>query len=335
MAHPFSSLRRIRRSIITLVSVLILTSAGNAFAQFRDVQDKGWSGLKDGYGVLSSMCDNKSNRTRDNFDTALRKILSSMADMSPSIDKMGDKVDDQDKSYATGLRDNIRSAWKGVAEAHEKARRAYDDAKDSPDKLAELTDELTNLKKAIETYETACKAAYSNYKSRWDDLKKDVDTADSNMKNAKDKVDSLDRKSKDVEKDITSLIDDLNKLDDDKRKLSSASVELWQKKDAIRDRLSRAITDRKADDYNSAADDYKKACQLNLRVIELQVANIKKRHEVDDKYYDKDQDLKKVEEDTNAALDDMSKAVPLPKLQRFSLWDNEFPGKDYSFKTLR
>jgi hypothetical protein len=31
----------------------------------------------------------------------------------------------------------------------------------------------------------------------------------------------------------------------------------------------------------------------------------------------------------------MDKAVPIQKLQRFSLWDAEFPGQSYSFKTLK
>jgi len=320
---------------MVFVPVLILSPAGNAFAQFKDVQEKSWSTLKDGYSVLSSMCDDKSNRTQSNFDTALGKILSSMADMRSPIDKMGDAVDDQDKSYAQGLRDNITSAWKAVADAHQKAKDAYDNNKDSAEKLAGVSDELKNLKTALEAYETACKTAALNYKARWDDLKKDVETQQGNWKSANDKVDSLEQKSEDIQKEISSLIAEVDKVEDETRQLDKAALQLFVQRGAIKDKLKQAVKDGKLDDINSAEADLDKTFDLTTRIMDMQVANGKKSQELNDKWYNKEQELKKNEADTHSAITDANKLLPYPKIQRFSKWDAEFPGNSYSFKTLR
>jgi chromosome segregation ATPase len=330
---PMSASRAAFCFALTIVLVGLFPTA--APAQLKDAQERGWSVLKDGYAVVASMRDNKSNRTRANFETALGKVASSMADMSPYIDRMGEKVADEDKAYAAGLKDNIRSAWKGVAETQDKCRRAYDAAKDDPAKLAEISDELEKLKAALEQYETACKAAYNNYKARWDEIKTAMDKVDADFKAAKDKLDGLDKQDDALVKEEKSLNAEADKVWEEQQKLNKAAFELFVLRDGIKEKLYRAMSDRKSDDYKRYEAEYKKSCSLTLPIIEAQAAAITKMRKLEEDLWRKEQDRAKLAKEIDAALDQMSKVEPLKLLQRYSLWDAEFPAKNYSFQSLK
>jgi DNA repair exonuclease SbcCD ATPase subunit len=318
---------------LALALVGLLPAA--ARAQLKDAQDKGWSVLKDGYALVVSMKDNKSNRTRANFETALSKIMTSMADMSSYIDKMGDKVADEDKSYAAGLKDNIKNAWKGVADAREKTARAFDAAKDSPEKLAEISDELDKLKSSLEQYETACKAAYLNYKARWDDIKSALDKANDNLKSVRDKIKSLDDQDESLTRDESSVSAEMDKIWEQNRKISEAVDKLHVQKLEIQKNMEQAFKDGKADDYKRYAAELDKMPPLYHQIILKRIEVMEKLDTLDDKMIRIAKDKDKVAKDTESALEAMGKVEPLKLLQRFSLWDTEFPARSYSFQTLR
>lgn len=320
-----------------LVVALLGVFPAVAAAQLKDAQEKGWSVLKDGYGIVVAMRDNKGNRTRGNFETALGKLTSSMADMTTAIERMGGKVADEDRGYATGLRDNILGARRGVTDAHEKLRQAFEASKDNPDKLAEISNELTALVTALEQFETAAKAAYLNSKAKWDELQKEFEKLDAAAKAASDKIDAVNKVDDDLAKEEVSLSAELEKVHEDWRKLNKVSDEvevLWFTTKRNRD---QAYRDRNAQEIKRHSDKLLEVYDLQAKLIESRVATMKKlaaaQAAIDAKAQQRAANWREMKpaREQAAAVDE----VALKLFGRFTLWDAEFPARTYSFQTLR
>lgn len=327
-------MRRLPFGFALLAVAFLGTFPAVAPAQLQDAQEAGWSVLKEAYGDVSTMRGDKGARTQGNFEDALRQISSSMANMSPHIDRMGAKVADEDKAYAAGLRDNIKAAQRGVGDAHEALRRAVE-AKKQDGKLEEISDEIDRLKTALEQYETACKAAYQNYKAKWDELKNTMDTTDAAFKAAKAKADALEAKDEALAKEEDALQAEWDKAQDEGEKINKMVDDMLILKETIKEKLYKAFDDQNTAEYDRQKEELRKALAATHNIVKLRLALTAKLDAIGDKYYAKNKERQTAAQESEAAMEEMAKLRPLPALVRFSLWDAEFPAKSYAFQALR
>jgi DNA repair exonuclease SbcCD ATPase subunit len=304
-----------------------------ASAQLKDAQDKGWSVLKEGYALVASMQSNKSNRTRANFDAALAKILTSMADMKPYIEKMGAQVDDQDKSYASGCRNEILKTWSGVSDAHQRLKNAYEAARESPEKLAEISDELDKLKAALEQYETTFKASYQNYRAKWDEINNATTKMNADFKTFKDKFKALEDQEMSLLRRADELKAEETRIREEKVKLHELADQLAVADKALAERF--ANVDRDSDQWQRFVEETKKLSPIRERLFDGRLSNLARNSQILGKQEENARELDKVTDAMDAALPELEKYYPLKMIQRFKKWNDEFPASTYSFQSLK
>ena len=334
MFSPMFSLRGFR-SLPPLIALLVLGLSNRAFAQLYDMQERGWSMLNDGYAIVLNLNTTKSERTKNNIETATTKIQYALETMSPYIDKIGDKVADEDKTYASGIKNEVRNTWKGVESANDKLRRLYNENKDSPEKLAAITDEFNNLKAAIQQFETTCKAAYNNSKSRWEEIQASMQKTEGEFKTADEKSDAVNAKDDELFKEELALKADRDRALEEVKKLDTMADQIEEAWLTAAKNRNAAIKDRNADLVKRYSEDLEKVRQMQEKLIDARVDALQKFGTALQAFERKERERKQNWRDMQAALEQSRKIDPFKLFQRFRLWDQEFPAKNYTFKTLK
>jgi chromosome segregation ATPase len=322
---------------LTLKAVLVIILFGGfpaiARAQLQKAQERGWSGLKDAYSVVASMKDNKSNRTPSNFETVLGKTLTATADMKPYVEKMGEKVADEDRSYATGLRDNVLNALNSVAEARDKLKSAYDAAKDTPGKMEEMTDDIDRLKYAMERYDEVCKNVYQAYKGRWEEIYNKTNQLNKDGGEARDKLKGLLAKLSALEKEELALEAEKEKLNESQKKLTEALQKINDTIKAMEEKWTRETVDGKAEDAKRTSDEMARLGPVRGELMDRRLDNVAHASQILDAQKKRIEEEKKVQKEIETAA--LNPTVQLVAPERFVRWDTEFPAKSYSYQSLK
>jgi hypothetical protein len=324
---------------LVVIAIVVATSfvPARAHAQLKQAQERGWTNLKDAYALIVSMRDSKSNRTRSNYETALGKLLTSMSDMSPYIDKMGERVGDEERSWAAGIRDSTRTALCAMIDPYERLKRAVESNRDSSDKLAELSDEIERMKVAIEAFEGACRGAFNNYVDRWNVLKRAMDEFDAQVRSAQDRVDPLRAQHDALYRQEATLLADQRRAADDYARLTTMADDLLVQFTQIWDLQKRSTTENNLTNSERYRADYLRVKENAARLIDLRIAT-------NDRMVQLAADIKRKEQERVEKWREMMPYIDqyvlvqnrfLVVLGRWVLWDTEFPARDYRLMTLR